>query len=218
MNELFDLAVNRCNTELDLNNPLVDHDVLYMTCALYRHSKVKLKFRLNKRLHACLDRFDPHEICLLYQHVNPDTCNDWDLLTRIHQKLKLISLSNEECNARDEAPERVIRVRFSSADESDFWPMLTILTEHINKNVDYYTSEPAGADFIMHLRGEIERMKSRPNETWFIRDHHLTILTFYLKYALSGTAIPNNIMANADAVISQAGLKDTGTLLAGTSA
>jgi hypothetical protein len=92
---------------------------------------------------------------------------------------------------------------------------LTILTEHINKNVDYYTSEPTGADFIMYLRGEIERTKSRVNETWFIRDQYLSILTFYLKYALSGTAIPRNIMINADAIISQAGLKDTGTLLAG---
>ena len=104
---------------------------------------------------------------------------------------------------------------FFLIDESDFWPMLTILTEHINKNIDYYTSEPAGADFIMHLRGEIERMKSGPNETWFIRGQHLTILTFYLKYALSGTAIPSNIMSNAEGVISQADLKDTGTLLAG---
>jgi len=104
---------------------------------------------------------------------------------------------------------------FYSLDENDFWPMLGILTEQINKNIDYYTSEPAGADFIMHLRAEIERTKSRPNETWFIRDQHLAILTFYLKYALSGTAIPSNIMINADAVISQTGLKDTGTLLAG---
>ncbi|CAF3806570.1 unnamed protein product [Adineta steineri] len=196
LNELFDLAVTRCITEFDQNHVLVDHDVLYMTCALYRYSKIKLKLRLNKRLHKCLDNFDPHEICLLYQHVNPDTCNDWDLLARIHQKLKQISLSSEEY-------------------EGDFWPMLTILTEHINKNIDYYTSEPAGADFIMYLRAEIERSKSRSNETWFIRDQHLAILTFYLKYALSGTAIPNNLMINADAIISQAGLKDTGTLLAG---
>lgn len=93
--------------------------------------------------------------------------------------------------------------------------MLTILTEHINKNLDYYTSEPTGADFIMYIRSEIERNKSRPNETWFIRDQYLSILTFYLKYALSGTAIPRNIMINAEAIISQAGLKDTGTLLAG---
>lgn len=93
--------------------------------------------------------------------------------------------------------------------------MLTILTEHINKNIDYYISEPAGADFIMYLRAEIERKKSRANETWFIRDQYLAILTFYLKYALSGTAIPRNIMVNADAIISQASLKDTGTLLAG---
>ncbi|UJR21975.1 hypothetical protein I4U23_025043 [Adineta vaga] len=191
LNELFDLAVGRCNSELDQNQILVDHDILYMTCALYRYSKIKLKLRLNKRLHMCLDHFDAHEICLLYQHVNPDTCNDWDLLARIHQKLKQISLSSEEY-------------------EGDFWPMLTILTEHINKNIDYYTSEPAGADFIMHLRGEIERTKSGPNETWFIRDQHLSILTFYLKYALSGTAIPSNIMSNAEAMISQAGLKDTG--------
>ena len=105
---------------------------------------------------------------------------------------------------------------FGYLDENDFWPMLTILTEHINKNLDYYTSEPAGADFIMHLRSEIERTKSRANETWFIRDQHLSILIFYLKFALSGTAIPRNIMINADAMISQAGLKDTGTLLSGT--
>ena len=103
----------------------------------------------------------------------------------------------------------------SFLDESDFWPMLNILTEYINKNIDYYKSEPAGADFIMHLRAEIERTKSRPNETWFICDQHLAILTFYLKYALSGTAIPRNLMINADAVIAQANLKDTGTLLAG---
>lgn len=93
--------------------------------------------------------------------------------------------------------------------------MLTVLTEHINKNLDYYTSEPAGADFIMHIRAEIERTKSRPNETWLIRDQYLSILTFYLKYALSGTAIPRNIMINSEAMISQANLKDTGTLLAG---
>ncbi|CAF1511761.1 unnamed protein product [Adineta ricciae] len=196
LNELFESAVARCNSELDQEQDLIDHDVLYMICALYRHSKIKLKLRLNRRLHMCLDRFDPHEICLLYQHINPDTCNDWDLLARIHSKLKQISPTNDE-------------------HESDFWPMLTILTEHINKNIDYYTSEPAGADFIMHLRGEIERMKSGPNETWFIRNQHLTILTFYLKYALSGTAIPSNIMSNAEGVISQADLKDTGTLLAG---
>jgi hypothetical protein len=93
--------------------------------------------------------------------------------------------------------------------------MLTILTEQINKNIDYYISESAGADFIMYLRSEIERAKSRADETWFIRDQYLVILTFYLKYALSGTAIPRNIMINADAIISQASLKDTGTLLAG---
>ena len=93
--------------------------------------------------------------------------------------------------------------------------MLTVLTEHINKNIDYYTSEPAGADFIMHLRAEIERTKARTNQTWFIRDQYLNILTFYLKYALSGTAIPRNIMINADAMISQANLKNTGTVLAG---
>jgi hypothetical protein len=93
--------------------------------------------------------------------------------------------------------------------------MLTILTEHINKNIDYYTSEPVGADFIMYLRSEIERTKSRADETWFIRDQCLPILTFYLKYALSGTAIPSNIIINADAIISQADLKDIGTLLAG---
>ncbi|CAM2726441.1 unnamed protein product [Rotaria socialis] len=196
LNDLFDLAVTRCNNELDQNNFLVDHDTLYMTCALYKYSRIKLKLRLNRRLHMCLDNFDPHEICLLYQHVNPDTCNDWELLARMHHKLKQISLSNEEY-------------------ESDFWPMLSVLTEHINKNIDYYTTETAGADFIMHLRAEIERKKSRANETWFIRDQYLLILTFYLKYALSGTAIPRNIMTNADPMISQANLKDTGTLLAG---
>ncbi|CAF3668501.1 unnamed protein product [Rotaria sp. Silwood1] len=196
LNDLFDLAVIRCNNELDENNILVDHDTLYMTCALYKYSKIKLKLRLNRRLHICLDNFDPHEICLLFQHVNPDTCNDWELLARIHHKLKDISLSSEEY-------------------ESDFWPMLTVLTEHINKNIDYYISEPTGADFIMHLRAEIERTKSRANETWFIRDQYLAILTFYLKYALSGTAIPRNIMINANAMIAQANLKDTGTLLAG---
>lgn len=100
-------------------------------------------------------------------------------------------------------------------DENDFWPMLTILTENINKNIDYYTSEPIGADFIMHVRADIERAKSRTDQTWFIRDQHLSILTFYLKYALSGTAIPRNIMINVDGIISQANLKDTGTLLAG---
>jgi hypothetical protein len=93
--------------------------------------------------------------------------------------------------------------------------MMNILTEQISKNIDYYISEPTGADFVMHLRAEIERAKSRQNETWFIRDQHLAVLTFYLKYALSGTAIPRNIMVNANAVISQASLKDTGTLLAG---
>ncbi|CAF4630910.1 unnamed protein product, partial [Rotaria sp. Silwood2] len=196
LNDLFDLAVIRCNNELDKNNILVDHDTLYMTCALYKYSKIKLKLRLNKKLHMCLDNFDPHEICLLFQHVNPDTCNDLELLLRIHQKLKYISLSSDEY-------------------ENDFWPMLIVLTEHINKNIDYYTSESAGADFIMHLRAEIERTKSRANETWFIRDQYLAILTFYLKYALSGTAIPRNIMINADAMIAQANLKDTGTLLAG---
>jgi len=101
LNDLFDLAVIRCNNELDQNRVLVDHDVLYMTCALYKHSKTKLKLRLNKRLHQCLDNFDPHEICLLFQHVNPDTCNDWDLLARIHQKLKNISLSSEECKIKN---------------------------------------------------------------------------------------------------------------------
>jgi hypothetical protein len=110
---------------------------------------------------------------------------------------------------------KVSILSFVCLDESDFWPMLTILTEYINKNIDYYTSEPAGADFIMHVRAEIERTKSRPNETWFIRDQHLAILSFYLKYALSGTAIPRNIMINADAMVSRASLKDTGTLLAG---
>lgn len=99
--------------------------------------------------------------------------------------------------------------------ESDFWPMLNVLTEHISRNIDYYTSEPAGADFILHLRSEIERAKFRQNDTWFLRDQYLTILTFYLKYALSGTAIPRNIMLNVDAMISQASLKDTGTVLAG---
>ena len=102
MNDLFELAVARCNNELDQNRSLVDHDILYMICALYKHAKTKLKLRLNKRLHQCLDHFDPHEICLLFQHINPDTCNDWDLLARIHQKLKSISLSSEECKiARD---------------------------------------------------------------------------------------------------------------------
>ena len=102
-----------------------------------------------------------------------------------------------------------------SLDESDFWPVLNVLTEYISRNIDYYTSEPAGADFILHLRSEIERARSRQNESWFLRDQFLPIITFYLKYALSGTAIPRNIMLNADAMISQAGLKDTGTLLAG---
>ncbi len=100
LNDLFDLAVTRCIGELDQNHTLVDHDILYMSCALYKYSKIKLKLRLNKRLHMCLDNFDPHEICLLYQHVNPDTCNDWDLLARIHQKLKQISLSSEECKEK----------------------------------------------------------------------------------------------------------------------
>jgi hypothetical protein len=97
LNELFDLAVTRCNNEFDQNRVLADHDILYMTGALYKHSKTKLKLRLNRRLHQCLDNFDPHEICLLYQHVNPDTCNDSDLLARIHQKLKNISLTSDEC-------------------------------------------------------------------------------------------------------------------------
>jgi hypothetical protein len=97
LNDLFELSVTRCNNELDQNRVLIDHDILYMICALYKHSKTKLKLRLNKRLHKCLDNFDPHEICLLFQHINPDTCNDWDLLIRIHQKLKSISLSSEEC-------------------------------------------------------------------------------------------------------------------------
>ncbi len=100
LNDLFDIAVTRCNNELDQNRILVDHDILYMTCALYKYSKIKLKLRLNKRLHMCLDNFDPHEIGILFQHVNPDTCNDWDLLARIHQKLKKISLSSEECKNR----------------------------------------------------------------------------------------------------------------------
>lgn len=97
MNDLYELAVNRCNEELDRTRVLVDHDTLYMTCALYKQAKNKLRLRLNRRLHQCIDRFDAHEICLLFQHVNPDTCNDWDLLARIHQKLKSISLSNDEC-------------------------------------------------------------------------------------------------------------------------
>lgn len=97
MNDLFDLAVARCMNELDQNNVLIDHDILYMTCALYKYSKIKLKLRLNKRLHMCFDHFDPHEMCLLFQHVNPDTCNDWELLARMHTKLKEVSLCNEEC-------------------------------------------------------------------------------------------------------------------------
>ena len=96
LNDLFDLAVERCNDQLDRNTVLVDHDILYMTCALYRYSRLKLKLRLNKRLNMCLDNYDRHELCLLFQHVNPDTCNDWDLLVRIHQKLKTITLSNQE--------------------------------------------------------------------------------------------------------------------------
>ena len=92
--------MSRCNDELDKNPVLVDHDVLYMSCALYRHSKIKLKLRLNKRLHRCLDNLDPHEISLLFQHVNPDTCNDGDLLGRMHQKMKKISLLNDDCEAR----------------------------------------------------------------------------------------------------------------------
>ena len=99
MNDLFELAVTRCINELDQSSPLVDHDILYMTCGLYKYAKIRLKLRLNKRLHMCLDNFTLHEMCLLYQHVNPDTCNDWDLLARIHQKLKTISLSNDECKA-----------------------------------------------------------------------------------------------------------------------
>ena len=101
LNDLFDLAVARCNHQLDQNRILVDHDVLYMTCALYKHSKIKLKLRLNKRLHQCLENFDPHEIGILFQHVNPDTCNDWDLLARMHQKLKKILLSSDECTKRN---------------------------------------------------------------------------------------------------------------------
>ena len=93
--------------------------------------------------------------------------------------------------------------------------MLNVLIEHVVRNVDYYTSEPTGADFIMHVRAEIERAKSRQNETWFMHDQYIAILTFYLKYALSGTAIPRNIMINADEMISQASLRDTGTLLSG---
>ena len=81
---------------------MVDHDVLYMCCGLYRYSKIKVKLRLNKRLHQCFDNFDAHETCLLFQHVNPDTCNDWELLARMHQKLKSISLVNEECKIREE--------------------------------------------------------------------------------------------------------------------
>lgn len=97
LNDFFELAVQRCNDELDRTRALVDHDALYMTCALYKQGKTKLKLRLNRRLHQCLDRFDSHEMCLLFQHVNPDTCNDWDLLAKMHQKLKNISLSNDEC-------------------------------------------------------------------------------------------------------------------------
>ena len=97
LTDFYELAVQRCNEELDGTRVLVDHDALYMTCALYKHAKTKLKLRLNRRLHQCLDRFDPHEICLLFQHVNPDTSNDWDLLAKMHQKLKNISLSNDEC-------------------------------------------------------------------------------------------------------------------------
>jgi hypothetical protein len=71
-----------------------------MTCALYKYSKIKLKLRLNQRLHMCLDNFDPHETGILFQHVNPDTCNDWNLLARIHHKLKSILLSSEECKTK----------------------------------------------------------------------------------------------------------------------
>lgn len=216
LNDIFEAAVSRCNDELDRNQVLVDHDILYMSCALYRYAKIKLKLRLNKRLHLCLDNLDPHEISLLFQHVNPDTCNDNDLLARMHQKLKKISLLNEECKWCRPLMRNIHLFSLSlSLVESDFWPMLNVLTEHISRNIDYYTSEPAGADFILHLRSEIERAKFRQNDTWFLRDQYLTILTFYLKYALSGTAIPRNIMLNVDAMISQASLKDTGTVLAG---
>lgn len=213
LNDLYDLAVERCVQELDQNRPFIHHDILYMTCALYRYGKIKLRLRLNKRLLMSFDHFDPHEISLLFQHVNPDTCNDTELLARIHQKLKRISLANDEC--RRETNENVRTSLFAISDENDFWPMLNVLTEYINRNIDYYTTEPIGADFILHLRSEIERAKSKQNETWLLRDQYLPILTFYLKYALSGTAIPRNIMLNADAMISQANLKETGTLLAG---
>jgi hypothetical protein len=100
LNDLYESATVRCNDELDRNRPLIDHDILYMSCALYRFAKVKLKLRLNKRLRMCIDRLDPHEITLLFQHVNPDTCNDSDLLASIHRILKKISLVNDECTYR----------------------------------------------------------------------------------------------------------------------
>ena len=100
-------------------------------------------------------------------------------------------------------------------DELDFWSILDVLTEYITRNVDYYTTESIGADLILHMRSEIERAKTRENQTWLLRDQYLPILTFYLKFALSGTAIPRNIMSNADAMIAQGSLRHTGTLLSG---
>lgn len=85
----------------------------------------------------------------------------------------------------------------------------------MTRNIDYYTAEPVGADFILHMRSEIEGHQSAHEQGWLIRDQYLLILTFYLKYALSGTAIPRNIMINAESMIAQASLKDTGNLLTG---
>lgn len=96
LNDIFDLAIQRCEKELDRNQSLIDHDILYMCCAVYRQAKIPLKLRLNKRLHKLIENFTPHEISILFQHVNPDTCNDLDLLAKIHEKLKQISLNDDE--------------------------------------------------------------------------------------------------------------------------
>ena len=96
LKDLYEFATRRCEHELDRNRIMTNQDLLYMVCALYRQAKSSMRLRLNKRLNMFIDDFDLHSACILFQHVNPDSCNDTDLLAKIHQKLMKVTLSKSE--------------------------------------------------------------------------------------------------------------------------
>ncbi|CAF0819848.1 unnamed protein product [Didymodactylos carnosus] len=190
--KLFDLAVARCEYELNYHT-MTSRDLLYMCYSLYKSAPYKLKQQLDNALQIHLNKYSSHEICILYSHVNPDTCNQHDILVQIHQILKMFSLSY---NQQDE----------------DFWHVLGTLTNDIKLNIQYYNTNDHGIDFIRYIRTEIDYLKKR-SDLCLLRNQFLTLLGFYMKYSINNSIIPDTIMKHVETMISQSTLKDTASLL-----